>query len=108
MVRLARYRSKRDGTICTITAKDITVPTHCPVLGLPLYPGHGRAGPNSPSLDRIIPELGYTPGNVVVVSQRVNVLKRDSTIAEMRAIASFYTASTSARVTRGRPRKGPP
>jgi hypothetical protein len=108
MVRLARYRAKRDGTAFTITARDITVPTHCPVLGLPLFAGQGRACPNSPSLDRIIPDLGYVPGNVVVVSQRVNVLKRDATIAEMRAIASFYTASTSARVTRGRPRKAPP
>lgn len=102
MLRLARYRAKRDGLPCTLKLADISVPSHCPVLGIPLVPTRGRPGPGSPSLDRIRPEAGYVPGNVVVVSNRVNVLKRDAAIEEMKMLANFYSATTAARVTRGR------
>ena len=76
----------------TIKAADIVVPTHCPILGLPLYSTLGKkgGGPNSPSLDRIEPALGYVPGNIVVISNRANRLKSDATIEELRKIASFY------------------
>lgn len=37
----------------------------------------------SPSLDKIIPELGYVKGNVVWCQQRINVMKNDATMDEM-------------------------
>lgn len=47
-------------------------------------------GPNSPSLDKIVPELGYVKGNIVVVSLRANQIKSDATIEELQAVAKFY------------------
>lgn len=38
----------------------------------------------SPSLDKIVPELGYTKGNVVWCQQRINVMKNDATLEEMK------------------------
>jgi hypothetical protein len=38
---------------------------------------------HSPSLDRIFPELGYTKGNVRVISWRANWIKNNSTIEEI-------------------------
>lgn len=90
LLRNSRYRAKRDAIKHTLTLADFEVPTHCPVLGVRLRPSSGRAGPYSPSLDRIDPSQGYVPGNVVVVSWRVNELKKDATVQEMERICAFY------------------
>lgn len=47
----------------------------------------------SRSLDRIIPELGYVPGNVQVISQLANAMKWDSTREERIAFANWVLAS---------------
>ncbi|WP_325341637.1 hypothetical protein [Xylophilus sp.] len=91
LLKSSRYRAKRNGIRHTLALSDIHVPTHCPVLGIPLQPAQGRAGPASPSLDRLNPLRGYVRGNVVVVSWRANALKKDATAAELRRIAAFYT-----------------
>lgn len=67
------------------------IPARCPVLGVPLTGGKGRPHHASPSIDQIIPAKGYTKDNTVVVSWRVNYLKRDATIEELQQIARFYT-----------------
>lgn len=106
MLGNAKQRAARAGVPCTITADDIVVPSHCPVLGIPLYRRLGRKGgcDNSPSLDRIYPEDGYVPGNVVVVSRRANRAKSDLTIEELTAVADFYSiALRTTRVRHGRP-----
>ena len=68
-----------------------TLPARCPVLGIPIYKGeNGRMTDNSPSLDRIVPELGYIPSNVVVISYKANAIKRNATPQEIRRVADFY------------------
>jgi len=90
MLKSARRRARKGGYACTITAADIIIPEFCPLLGIKLARRVGRNGaaPSSPTLDKIIPELGYVPGNVWVISHRANSIKRDATIAELRAIAN--------------------
>ena len=44
----------------------------------------------APSLDRLIPELGYVKGNIAVVSTRANIIKRDATPEELMKVAKFY------------------
>lgn len=92
MLRSARERAKAAGLPFNITLDDIIIPKVCPVLGIEITPGigTGRARPGSPSLDRIIPELGYVRGNVIVTSHRANTLKNNATVREMRRVASFY------------------
>ena len=92
LLQSARQRARTKGLACTITANDIVLPTHCPVLGIPLWPAKGRVyRDNSPSLDRIDNTLGYTPGNVAVISWRANVLKRDATPEELRKILCYLS-----------------
>ena len=90
----AKQRAQRDGIPFLITVEDCVHPTHCPVLGIQLEYGDGinGSGPtdNSPSLDKIIPSLGYVPGNVIVVSNRANRLKQDATPEELQKLADFY------------------
>lgn len=45
---------------------------------------------NAPSLDRINNDLGYVPGNVMVISRRANIIKKDATLDELVAIGKFY------------------
>jgi hypothetical protein len=101
MLQNARVRARRAGVPFTITVNDIVIPTHCPILGIPLFPKQGRGGgENSPSLDRVHNSRGYVPGNVIVISNRANRLKSDATVEELRDIASFYaTLRQSVRVT---------
>lgn len=87
MLQNARHRAKERGQPCTITEQDIVVPTHCPLLGLPLEVQAGILAHNSPSLDRIDPALGYVPGNVWVISHRANSMKNDARPAELLAFA---------------------
>lgn len=106
MLRNAKARAKAAEIPFVLTVEDIVIPSHCPILGLPLFQMLGRrgGGDNSPSLDRVIPERGYVPGNIIVISNRANRLKNDATIAELRDIASFYaTLRADVRVTGASP-----
>jgi hypothetical protein len=56
----------------------------------------------SPSLDRIIPELGYVAGNVAWLCYRCNSIKRDATADELRAIANWldHVSNSASRTER--------
>jgi len=57
-------------------------PIVCPVLGVVIDYDAVKTM-SSPSLDRINNDVGYTDGNVRVVSYRANLLKGDTTAEEM-------------------------
>ena len=69
--------------------KSIPLPKVCPVLGIPL---DGSTKGNYPSLDRIIPNLGYIKGNVCFISTRANLLKNDASIEEVKLILQYMEA----------------
>ncbi len=84
-----KKRANEDGTVFTLSVHDIpAIPETCPVLGIKLA-ANVKAGPldSSPSLDRIIPALGYVPGNVRIISNRANRLRSDATAAELHLLA---------------------
>lgn len=83
-----KSRAKRNGIPFNLEVSDIVIPDRCPVLGIPIVQNQGRQGyfPDSASVDRIVPELGYVKGNVRVISQRANQLKSDATLEEMRLV----------------------
>jgi predicted RNA-binding Zn-ribbon protein involved in translation (DUF1610 family) len=92
-----KSRAKLKGILFNITAAEIIVPKHCPVLGIELQIRRGRQGyyPDSPSLDRIDPALGYIIGNVRVISNRANLLKSNATVAELEAVLADLKNITS-------------
>jgi len=61
----------------------------CPIFGTPLKRGIGIFHDDSPSLDRINPKLGYVKGNVKIISDRANRIKRDASIEELKAIIKY-------------------
>lgn len=82
MRRNAMVRAKRKGIPFDIELDDIVIPSHCPLLGIELSMNNTTHGHDSPSLDRIIPELGYVKGNVMVISYKANTMKNDSLFEE--------------------------
>lgn len=89
-----RGRAKRRGLPFNLTASDLIVPERCPVLGTPLLLRNGRsarpgATRHSPSVDRIVPELGYVKGNIVIISHRANSIRRDANATELRAVLRY-------------------
>lgn len=92
MLESARNRAKNINIVCTISLDDIEAPTHCPALGILLdYRAKGKthAGANSPTLDRLVPSLGYVPGNVAVISMRANSIKHNATPREVARVAKW-------------------
>lgn len=82
----ARMRAQRRGVRFSLELQHIVIPSTCPALGIPLELGETRSA-NSPSLDRIVPRMGYVPGNVRVISDKANRLKGDRSLAELRKFA---------------------
>jgi hypothetical protein len=91
MLNNSKMRAKRSNMEFTITENDISIPECCPVLGIPLYRSKRENWNNSPSIDRIDNTKGYIKDNVVVVSRRANILKKDATIDELQKLADFYS-----------------
>ena len=76
----AKQRAKKSGLPFDITYKDIVIPEFCPYLGIKLVPFSEWS---SPSLDKIIPTLGYVKGNIQVISTKANTMKNNATQEEL-------------------------
>lgn len=84
-----RYRAKKKGLLCTITAADLVVPEYCPALKIKLEFAKVALKDNSPSVDRKVPALGYVRGNVRVISYKANRMKNNATITELKQLIEF-------------------
>lgn len=80
----AKYRAKKQGIPFDISVDDFDIPEFCPIFPhIPIIIGEGKHCFTSPSLDRIIPDLGYVKGNVQIISYRANRMKNDGTLQEL-------------------------
>jgi hypothetical protein len=89
MLMAAKYRAKKFNVPFSIGRTDVSIPAHCPALGIALAVGKGKICDGSPSLERIRPELGYVKGNVVVLSHLANRIKNSATLEQMIAVAAW-------------------
>lgn len=75
------------------------LPEACPVLGVTLsFGGTSRPVPNSASIDKIVPSLGYTKGNVAVISYKANAIKSNATADEIERVAKWLRAIENGRM----------
>lgn len=84
-----KRRAKNKGVPFDITVEDILNPGVCPALGINMKRGSHTHSYSSPSVDRIIPELGYVKGNIQVISKKANTMKSDATPEELRMFAKW-------------------
>ena len=89
LLKGAKNRAKANILPFDLSVEDIIIPEFCPVFGTRLaHSTTGKIHDNSPSLDKIIPTLGYVYSNVWVLSARANRLKGDGTLAELKQLVA--------------------
>jgi len=92
--RQRKNQALKKGIPFTIELDELDQPEYCPILGIKLnYAWGGKNGklrdPAKATVDKVIPELGYVPGNVYVISWRANKLKSDMTLDELEKIMNY-------------------
>ncbi len=88
----AKARAKKNNLPFNLEINDIIIPEFCPLLEIPLERKSytiERTGflPNSPSMDKIIPELGYVKGNIMIISMKANAMKYNASLNELKTFA---------------------
>ena len=86
----AKRRSKMKNLEFNLNFEDIEIPEFCPVFNIPLYISDGGKTDNSPSLERIDNDKGYTKTNTIVVSWKANRMKNNSSIDDLNKLVAFY------------------
>jgi hypothetical protein len=95
LLESAKSRAKARGLPFEITEADIVIPDVCPIDGLPLERSNPKGpNPRSPSLDCVVPELGYVRGNIAVISFHWNRLKCTMTAADLRRLLAYIESHT--------------
>ncbi len=89
MFSSAKARARDENFPFNLELDDIIIPEICPALGIKIQKSSGKPTDSSPSIDKIIPELGYVKGNVKVISYRANAIKRDASLDELEKIAMY-------------------
>lgn len=96
ILRHAKLRANKKGIPFNLLPEDIILPTHCPILGVPLSKNGRRYGY---SLDKIDPNGGYVKENIWVISQLANAMKWDSTPKERLAFANWVLSLEKEELT---------
>lgn len=86
MYNNAKFRAKKNGVVFNISIDDINVPERCPIFDTYLRKGNDTTEPNSPSLDRKNPNIGYTKDNIWVISHKANRLKNNATLHDLKIL----------------------
>lgn len=93
LISAAKFRAKKRGIPFDLSPDDFNIPEKCPVLGHVFEPPKKNAW-WSPSLDKIIPSLGYVKGNVRVISMRANMIKGDASLEELEKVVEYVRRVT--------------
>ncbi|MGH7745048.1 MAG: hypothetical protein ACREQ5_09650, partial [Candidatus Dormibacteria bacterium] len=88
----ARKRARKYGVPFNLIADDVLIPKICPVLGIPIVLGNGKPTDHSPTVDRVVPKLGYIKSNIRVISYKANRIKSNATSSEVRRILEYMQA----------------
>jgi hypothetical protein len=95
-IELIKWRAKKKQVPFNLTAEYLTsiAPDECPVFKTKLYWGVGNKNSmTQPSVDRIVPEKGYTVGNVRWVSNLANSMKFTATPKQLHQFADWVKST---------------
>ncbi len=96
MWKASRQHAKKQHVPWDLQLEDIPIiPAVCPVLGITLDQASTKTNDHSPSLDRVIPERGYVPNNVQIISWRANRIKSNATPAELMMLVKYIQEHVS-------------
>lgn len=93
-----KRRAAAKGIPCDVDAEWLkhNMPIHCPVLGIELTRRASRDvnAPSAPTVDRLVPELGYVRGNMHIISRRANNIKSDASAEEVLRVGQWMKSLT--------------
>lgn len=93
-VRDARRRAKAKNIYFELTEQDIKAvwpeDDLCPALNIPLVVSQGEIADNSPSLDRIDINKGYTKDNIQIVSMLANQIMSCATPDQVIKVGQYF------------------
>jgi hypothetical protein len=95
MRRDAKARAIKQNVPFDLELEDIIILEFCPVLGIKLQQNKEKMGDDSPTLDKIIPELGYVRGNIAVISLKANRMKGAANLDEINKLANWVEKETT-------------
>lgn len=88
----AKQRAHKTGVAFDLSNEYVRsiIPDVCPIFNTPfVFIGGKKMRLDSPTLDKIKPELGYVKGNVAVISAKANAIKSSATADEIQAVADW-------------------
>jgi hypothetical protein len=91
MLNNSKQRAKNSNLEHNLLLEDIVIPDYCPVLGIKLETGDRKNHYNAPSIDRVDNSKGYTKDNIIIMSTKANMLKKDATLDELIMIGKWAT-----------------
>lgn len=89
ILKRLKERATKKGLNFDLTVEDIKVPEKCPVFGFDLQRNPKVPQFNSPSVDRIDPNKGYTKDNIQILSRLANAMKQNATPEELLQFAEW-------------------
>lgn len=89
IIKRLKERAANRGLDFDLVVEDVVVPEKCPVFGFDLQRNHKIPKRNSPSVDRIDPNKGYTKDNIQILSNLANAMKQDATPEELVQFAEW-------------------
>lgn len=95
-VRSAKARADKLGLAFDLKIEELTIPETCPVFGTQLQISD-KITNDTPSLDRLIPELGYTNDNVEFISMKANRIKSNATLTELQILVEWMQSKNKRR-----------
>jgi len=84
----AKRRARDNNLKFDIELSDVVIPDVCPYLGTTITNVLGTDNISNPSIDRIIPELGYVKGNIEVISKLANMMKSSASKEQLISFAN--------------------
>jgi hypothetical protein len=93
LLNASKQRAKIKNRVHDITVDDIKsiypIDGKCPVFGFDLMFNDSGFRENSPSIDRIDSEKGYTVDNIQIISWKANRIKAYATVEELEIVIAF-------------------
>ena len=79
-----RRKAKSENIPFNLEISDIIIPEYCPILEIKLEIFESKDNLNGPSIDKIIPNLGYIKGNIRIISRKANMMKLNASPEELK------------------------